>query len=153
MGGSQGGPMGAQAGDTGAQNGPNGKPGGGLGDPIDTPDPLSKYKYWILTGLALVLTAAAAYLLRKQPVAAVAAPLPAPSAARATARPNASASRVLLEAPPPIARTQNQQLLESLKDELFAIESEKIAGHLNAAEYAEVKGALEKVLRRALKQK
>lgn len=152
MGGPQGGAMGAQAGDTGAQNGPNGKPGGGLGDPIDTPDPLSKYKYWILTGLALVLTAAAAYLLRKQPVAAVASPLPAPSAARATTRATASASRVMVEAPP-IPKTQNQQLLESLKEELFAIESEKIAGHLSAAEYAEVKGALEKVLRRALKQK
>jgi len=151
-GGPQGGAMGAQAGDTGAQNGPNGKPGGGLGDPIDTPDPLSKYKYWILTGLALVLTAAAAYLLRKQPVAAVAAPLPPPSAARATSRASATVSRVVQD-PPFIPKTQNQLLLESLKDELFAIESEKIAGHLNAAEYAEVKGALEKVLRRALKQK
>jgi hypothetical protein len=39
-----------------------------------------------------------------------------------------------------------------LKDELFALESEKIAGTLSASEYAEQKAALETVLRRALKK-
>jgi hypothetical protein len=53
------------------QGGPNGAPGGGLGNPIDTPDPLSKYKWWILGGLGLVLAAAAAFFLRK-PAGAVA---------------------------------------------------------------------------------
>jgi len=38
---------------------------GGIGTPINTPDPLSKYKWWILGGLAILLTAAAAFLLRK----------------------------------------------------------------------------------------
>ncbi|MGC2497742.1 MAG: carboxypeptidase regulatory-like domain-containing protein, partial [Acidobacteriaceae bacterium] len=28
-------------------------PGGGLGNPIDTPDPLQKYKWWILSGVGL----------------------------------------------------------------------------------------------------
>ncbi len=42
-----------------------GQPGGGIGEPINTPDPLSKYKWWILGGLALVFVAAAAFLLRK----------------------------------------------------------------------------------------
>ena len=41
-------------------------------------------------------------------------------------------------------------MLEALKEELFAIESEKIAGKLSAEEYAELKAALETVLRRAL---
>jgi len=44
-------------------------------------------------------------------------------------------------------------LLNALKDELFAVESEKIAGTLPPAEYAEVKAALETVLRRALRRK
>ena len=44
------------------------QPGGGIGNPIGTPDPLSKYKWWILGGLGLLLAAAAAFLLRK-PVA------------------------------------------------------------------------------------
>ena len=65
---SQGG--GAQA-DSGAAGGgsdtatPGNQPGGGIGTPINTPDPLSKYKWWILGGLALLLAAAAAFLLRK----------------------------------------------------------------------------------------
>ena len=33
------------------------QPGGGIGEPINTPDPLSKYKWWILGGLALLLAA------------------------------------------------------------------------------------------------
>lgn len=33
----------------------NGRPGGGLGLPIDAPDPLQKYRWWILGGLAAVL--------------------------------------------------------------------------------------------------
>ncbi|MGA7340258.1 MAG: carboxypeptidase regulatory-like domain-containing protein [Terracidiphilus sp.] len=37
------------------------RPGGGLGVPINTPDPLQKYKWSILCGLALVLVIAAAF--------------------------------------------------------------------------------------------
>ena len=45
---------------------------------------------------------------------------------------------------------RSQLLLEALKEELFAIESEKVAGKLSPAEYVELKAALETVLRRAL---
>ncbi len=142
-GGAAGGGAGPQAGeDTAAQGGPGGKPGGGLGNPIDTPDPLSKYKYWILGGLALVLAAAAAFLLRKPAVAAVpaspvgAAPLPAEPQIAAFAAPS--------------GKKKSQLLLDALKEELFAIESEKVAGKLSLEEYSEVKSALEIVLRHAL---
>jgi hypothetical protein len=47
----------------------------------------------------------------------------------------------------------NAVLLSILKDELFAIESEKLSGTLSASEYAEVKMGLEAVLKRALKKK
>ena len=43
---------------------PTSTPGGGIGNPIGTPDPLTKYKWWILGGLTLLLVAAAIYLLR-----------------------------------------------------------------------------------------
>lgn len=43
---------------------PASTPGGGIGNPIGTPDPLTKYKWWILGGLTLLLVAAAIYLLR-----------------------------------------------------------------------------------------
>jgi hypothetical protein len=40
-----------------------------------------------------------------------------------------------------------------LKEELFAIESEKLSGTITPAEYAEVKAGLEAVLKRALKSR
>jgi hypothetical protein len=132
--------------DNAAPNGPGGAPGGGLGNPIATPDPIDKYKWWILGGLALVLAGAAAFLLRKPAGAAV--PLPVGAGAALTGEPQIAAYAV------PNSRANNQSksqlLLEALKEELFAIESEKIAGKLSPEEYAEVKSALEIVLRRAL---
>ncbi len=123
----------------------SGQPGGGIGEPINTPDPLSKYKWWILGGLAIVFVAAAAFLLRKPagtaggtiaqvPSAGVAAPVYTVSAATSSA-------------------SKNGALLSVLKEELFTLESEKLTGAVSPAEYAETKAALETVLKRALKQK
>jgi hypothetical protein len=111
---------------------PGARPGGGIGNPINTPDPLSKYKGWILGGLALLMVVTAAFLLRK-PAAVAAfdagvAQAPAPPAAKGAA------------------------LLNVLKEELFALESEKITGTLAPEEYAKVKAALETVLKWALKR-
>jgi hypothetical protein len=119
------------------------QPGGGIGTPINTPDPLSKYKWWILGGLALLLAMAAAFLLRR-PAEAFSG-MPAQAGVPISPQP-ASASF----APQPAGR--NSALLNVLKEELFAIESEKIAGTLSPADYAEQKAALETVLRRALKR-
>jgi hypothetical protein len=47
---------------------------------------------------------------------------------------------------------QGDLLLNALKEEIFALESDKIAGKMTPAEYEELKAALEKVLRRALKR-
>ena len=114
------------------------RPGGGIGVPINTPDPLSKYKWWILGCLALMLAAAAALLLRKP----AGAPAGAVVSAAATPTPRA-----------PVAPTNKKDaLLNALKEELFALESEKISGSIKPAEYAEVKAALETVLKRALKR-
>ena len=107
-----GGQGGQDAGATGS------KPGGGMANPINTPDPLSKYKWWILSGLALLLAAAAAFVLRK----------------------------------PATGAGSNEALLNARKEEIFALESDKIAGTITAAEYAELKAALDTVLKRALKR-
>jgi hypothetical protein len=140
--GAAGGPAGPQAGaDAAPVGGPGSGPGGGLGNPIDTPDPIAKYKYWILGALALVLAGAAAFLLRKPAGTAVPAAVAAPEA---LAEPQIAAFAA------PVGRTKSELLLEALKEELFAIESEKIAGTLSPEEYAQVKSALEIVLRRAL---
>ncbi len=121
----------------------NGQPGGGIGEPINTPDPLSKYKWWILGGLALLFVVAAAFLLRK--------PAGGPAVVVATA-PGAGATAHSYSAATSSA-SKNGALLSVLKEELFSLESEKLTGAVSPAEYAETKAALETVLKRALKNK
>jgi hypothetical protein len=126
---------------------PNGgQPGGGIGEPINTPDPLSKYKWWILSGLALIFIAAAAFLLRK-PAEAAGAPIAHAPSPSVTASPVYSGSTAASSA------SKNGALLSVLKEELFTLESEKLTGAVSPAEYTETKAALETVLKRALKQK
>ncbi|HEY1984304.1 MAG TPA: carboxypeptidase regulatory-like domain-containing protein [Terracidiphilus sp.] len=132
---------------------PGNGPGGGIGQPINTPDPLSKYKWWILGALGLLLAAAAGFLLRKPAgVPAMAGNAPplhaAPMSTRAAIPGNV---RTAPAAPAPVSH--DASLLGVLKDELFAIESERLSGTITAAEYAEQKAALETVLKRALKKK
>ena len=127
----------------GSQAGVPSGPGGGIGVPINTPDPLSKYKWWILGGLALLMATAAAFLLRK--------PVPAPAGGPAVYEPGFAAAPVFA-APPTSPAAKNTALLNALKDELFALESEKLSGTLSAEEYAESKAAFEIVLKRALKR-
>ncbi|HWZ52188.1 MAG TPA: hypothetical protein VNW54_12065 [Granulicella sp.] len=119
------------------------RPGGGLGKPIDPEganDPWAKYKWWILGGLGLFLAAGAGVML-KQPVPAVAGAAPATPASPATA---AASSPV---APPAAA---GGGVLATLRDELFALETDRLQGRLSEAEYLDQKAALEVVLRRAL---
>ena len=123
--------MGPQAGQASADT----RPGGGLGNPIDTPDPLNKYKWWILSGLALVLAAAAAFFLRGKPG----------SAPQTGTSP---ASSPLPSAP----QQSGSGLLSALKDELFALETQRIDGSLSESEYTEAKRALETVLKRAIQR-
>jgi len=124
-----------------ASGAPGNRPGGGIGNPIGTPDPLTKYKGWILAGFALLLAAAAALLLRKQS-ALTGAPQPAPNAAAGAAKPTLSI----------VPADRKTALLGVLKDELFALESEKVSGTISPDEYAEVKAGLEALLKRALKR-
>ena len=120
------------------QGAAEGGPGGGIGEPINTPDPLSKYKWWILGGLTLLLAVVAAFLLRK--------PATAAGSTAAVAVPSTIATASATPA------GKKSALLNALKEELFALESERIAGTLPANEYAEQKAALETVLKRALKK-
>jgi len=52
-----------------AQGGDN-RPGGGLGPPIDAPDPLQKYRWWILAGFAVALVVGGVYVASRQQAAA-----------------------------------------------------------------------------------
>jgi hypothetical protein len=123
--------------DTGAQPGTAAattdmRPGGGLGNPIDPEganDPWSKYKWWILGGLGLALAAGAGFMLKGSGSDST-----TPAAALPAAAPSAGSGALLL----------------TLKEELFALETEHLQGKLTDSEYQERKSALETVLRHAL---
>jgi hypothetical protein len=134
-------------------------PGGGLGNPIDTPDPLQKYKWWILSGVGLALVIAAGFMLRakpgQQPAIAGAAPAPNPLASTLPPGMKATAVRAGLASSPAPNGTHEKPVtssgtLAALKDELFALETERVEGKITDAEYAEHKAALEVLLKRAL---
>jgi hypothetical protein len=118
----------------------NKAPGKGLDNPLDPEgnrEPLSKYKWWILAGLAFLLAVAAGILLRK------------PSTAGQTPLPGAAPIS------PPVGFVSpgpQSQLLAALKEELFALETERLQGHIDEGAYLEAKAALELILRRALKR-
>ena len=112
------------------------RPGGGLGTPIDTPDPLTKYKWWILGGIGILLAAGAGILLR-QPI-----PQSAGSAVGTAARAGSVGANT----------AKGSVVLLALKEELFALETERLDGRLTPEEYDRQKAALEIVLKRALER-
>ena len=130
-GGQTGGQANAQPVDTGTANtsttqDPNTdtRPGGGLGVPVDKDavrDPWTKYRWWIIGGMALLLAAAAGVMLR-QPA-------------------SGTASQV---------RLGPSGALQVLRDELFAVETDRLEGRLSEAQYTELKAAFDVVLRRTL---
>jgi hypothetical protein len=114
------------------------RPGGGLGNPIDpegTNDPWAKYKWWILGGLGLVLAAGAGFMLKAPGGKHIAtSPLPANP----------------IDPTVPFAGQGPSTILAALKEELFALETDRLQGRLSDAQYTSIKSALEIVLGRAL---
>ena len=151
-------PRDTQVGDAGAQTSPaaatgdtqstapsataDTRPGIGLNNPLDEGgdrDPWAKYKWWILSGLALLLAAAAGLLLRKPSTQSAA------SSTTTSPLPGGAAHHASVE-----TRSAGASLLNVLKEELFALETERLQNRISEPEYVEQKSALETVLRRAL---
>ncbi|MFY9561713.1 MAG: carboxypeptidase regulatory-like domain-containing protein [Terriglobales bacterium] len=128
------------------------RPGGGLGAPIDAPDPLQQYSWYILGGFAAVLAVGAWVVMKRQPaqagVHAASASIPEPHLAP---RPSAG---VTVAAPPMASAPANKaaMLLEALKEEMFQLELERRQGKIAPAEYEKAKAALDQTLDRALKR-
>ena len=150
----QGGQQGAAAGgpDAGGAAPVDTAPGKGLGNPLDpngVREPVStKYKWWILGGLGLLLVAAAGVLLRKPAVAPVVGVAASQDVVRPTVA-SVGASSV------PVAQGSaghQAQLMQVLKEELFGLETDRLQGLVGEAEYAQNKAALELILRRALQR-
>ncbi|HUO27434.1 MAG TPA: hypothetical protein VMU61_17335 [Candidatus Aquilonibacter sp.] len=149
----------------------NNRPGGGLGPPIDAPDPLQKYRWYILGGFAAVLIVGGVFVASRQQ-----------AAARATVREKAGAGlqahdleaafpeadlqetdSQFAEMPPAQTRTgqipaasqaksSSSMLLEGLKEELFQLELDRRQGKISPSEYEKAKAALDLTLDRALKR-
>ena len=142
----------------GQKEGMSNRPGGGLGTPIDTPDPLQQYRWWILGGFAVVLAAGGWYVTQRQTSAATA------SASAGVAATNAPqpriAPRATAAAAPASAASQtasapagkSSMLLEALKEEMFQLELERRTGKITPSEYEKNKAALDQTLDRALKR-
>ena len=111
-----------------AQPGPTAddRPGGGLGKPIEAPDPMDKYRWWVIGGSAFVLVVGAIYTLNRSKGSA-------PAVAAAV--------------------SSSGGLLEGLKEELFQLEMEHAQGQISDEEYAKAKSALDQTLARAIKRK
>ena len=129
---------GAQTG--GAVAGRDSRPGGGLGPPIDAPDPLEKYRWYILGGFGVVLAAGAIYIATRSKTATI--PDYGPTDAELGIPP----------APKPKSADRSALLLEALKEEMFQLEIEHKQGRISQQEYEKAKAALDQTLERAVKR-
>jgi hypothetical protein len=139
----------------GAGQGTSSGPGGGLGNPIGAPAPLSATRWYIMGVVLIGLSAGVVWLIRYKPASAV--------ISRASgSTPNFHASTTSRSAPadrqaPPETRTAppaigGVSVLDAIKDELFQIESDRVAGKISEQEYASAKGGLDALLRRQMKK-
>jgi hypothetical protein len=117
------------------------RPGGGLGPPIDAPDPLEKYRWYILGGFGIVLAAGAIYIATRSKAGTV---------------PDFGPSDVELADIAPARRPKpadrSALLLEALKEEIFQLEVEHKQGRISQQEYEKAKAALDQTLERAVKR-
>ena len=116
--------------------------GRGLNNPLDESgdrDPWAKYKWWILSGLALLLAGAAGVLLRK-PGGSPTSPGGVSPAASVWPPPAAAAT----PAHPPDA------VFSALKEELFLLETERLQRRISEPAYLAARSALELILSRVL---
>jgi hypothetical protein len=129
------------------------RPGGGLGPPIDAPDPLQKYRWWILGGFAAALIIGGVVIASRQQAANRAGRTQVKGRAldleddyEAAETLSGSSTR------PQTPRRSSSMLLEGLKEELFQLEVDHKQGHISQQEYEEAKSALDHTLQRALKR-
>jgi hypothetical protein len=128
------------SGDQTAQAG--GRPGGGLGTPIDTPDPLTKYRWPLLFGLAAILVFGGFYIVtHRQPAPE------APVIGSAEAEDDTEVKRPQRTS---TSRKSSTLLLDAMKEELFQLEVDRQQGLISQEEYAKAKAALDATLKRAL---
>lgn len=142
-----------EEGQSGASAQNESRPGGGLGPPIDAPDPLQKYRWWILGGIAAALAIGGIIIASRQQAANRAARAGAGLSAmhddEEFAVAEAHIARPRAESRP---QPGSSMLLQALKDELFDLEVEHKQGLISQQEYEKTKAALDQTLQRALRR-
>ncbi|HVR21713.1 MAG TPA: carboxypeptidase regulatory-like domain-containing protein [Candidatus Polarisedimenticolia bacterium] len=135
----------------GAQS--NSRPGGGLGPPIDAPDPLQKYRWWILGGFAALLVIGGVYIASRQQSAARGLKQQRTSPRVGTQEEDDYEPAEIVAAH--VSRAAGRpmsMLMEGIKEELFQLEIERKQGEISQADYEKAKTALDQTLERALKR-
>jgi hypothetical protein len=140
--GQDGGAGGGMGGDDTASGG---RPGGGLGNPINTPDPLTKYRVPLLAVLAAMLVFGAFYIVTHRQ--------PAKAGARTQEEELESSFGTAGPQSVSVSQERTSLLLEAMKEELFQLEVDRQQGRISAHEYAKAKEALDATLQRALTRK
>ena len=152
----------AQQQDQGRDN----RPGGGLGVPIDAPDALQQYRWYILGGFAVLLAIGGWVVTKRQTATSGAI---TSSASSSSSKVGAAASNNRAAGPPVVHPAQpstaatvtsstgapvakSSLLLEALKEELFQLEIEKKQGKITPTDYEKARAALDQTLDRALKR-
>jgi hypothetical protein len=135
----------------------NNRPGGGLGPPIDAPDPLQKYRWWILGGSAAALLIGGVFVASRQQS----------TARRAFSRQKSNSCLLtalqkgdeykpveagILETTRAHEARHTSTLMQGIREELFQIEVERKQGQISQAEYEKAKAGLDQTLDRALKR-
>ena len=105
--------------------------------PSPAPDPLKRYRWYILGGFAFLLAAGIIYTRTRSSVAVESS----------SGRPAAKRSSATLG-----AESQSAILLKEFKNELFQLEVEHKQGRISQPEYERARAALERTLKRVLKQ-
>jgi hypothetical protein len=111
------------------------RPGGGLGAPIEAPDPLDRYRSYLLGGFGVILVIGAIYMVKRSRSASA-----------------VPASAVSVGAVSATGANHPSMFLEGLKDELFQLEMEHKRGDITDEEYKKTKAALDQTLARAVKR-
>ncbi len=125
------------------------RPGGGLGRPIEAPDPLHEYRWYVLGTIVVGLTATAFFAMKRPAPAAAAAGTSASTTL--SALPHARGADALVRQAAAGGDT-HATLLNALKEELFQLEVDRQEERISADEYQRAKAALDLVIARALKR-
>jgi len=124
-----------------------------LGSPTDPPDPLQKYRWWILGGSAVLLIGGICLALRRHSGTGAlrrqkgSSSAPTPIKEKADCQTEFS---ILKERRVHGAARPTTKLMDGIKEELFKIEVQRKQGQISPAEYHKAKFALDQTLRRAL---